>query len=249
MLERRRYKEGIDIVNRNDQKPVIIFDGDDTLWKTQELYELAKTRFNELMLKQGFHDILEFFNNLDADRVSSVMFSKSRFFESMLITYAMLCERYHRKWNISIDSEICKLGLSVFDFPPQLYDDTLLTLRILSKHGSLILFTNGDEEIQRAKIRSLGKRFSSHFFRIYIPEMKTKENYEKIISDINVPASRIWVIGNSVKSDINPAVKLGLKSILIPRGSWKYEESECLSGNITIVSSLTEAAEIIMQVK
>lgn len=235
------------MLNIDREKPVIILDGDDTLWKTQQLYDQAKMSFREIMRKQGFPDPLDFFNTLDAERVSTAMFSKTRFFESMLITYAMFCERYKKKWDIELESEIRNLGFAIFKFPPELYEDTYLVLRRLRNRGTLILFTNGDEEIQKSKIESLGKRFRSYFNKVRITAMKTEEEFKQILMEVNTPASKTWVVGNSVKSDINPAIKLGIKSILIPRGTWKYEESEFLPNNVMVASTLTEAAEIIEQ--
>jgi putative hydrolase of the HAD superfamily len=157
----------------------------------------------------------------------------------------MFCERYKKKWDIELESEIRNLGFSVFKFPPELYEDTILVLQRLRNYGTLILYTNGDEEIQKSKIESLGKRFKSYFTKIYITAMKTEEELKEILREVDMPAGKSWVVGNSVKSDINPAVKLGLQSILIPRGTWQYEESEFLPNDVIVASTLTEAAEII----
>ncbi|RKX67004.1 MAG: hypothetical protein DRP41_01395 [Thermodesulfobacteriota bacterium] len=226
----------------------IIFDGDDTLWKTQELYDDAKENFNRLMKSQGFNeDIVELLDEIDMQRVEILKFSKSRFLESMLITYVMLCGKYHKNWDIEVESKIRNIGESVFKFPPTLYEDTMETLRVLSEHFSLVLFTNGDRKIQKKKIDSLGKEFKSYFEKIYIAEIKNEEEYGKIFNELGFSIQNVWVIGNSIKSDINPALKLGLKAILIPRGTWKYEEETSISDKIAIVSSLTEAKKLILK--
>jgi FMN phosphatase YigB (HAD superfamily) len=146
---------------------IIILDGDDTLWKTQEQYDSAKTQFRNLLKTQGFpeNNIIELLDEQDAKRVEIVKFSKTRFFESMLITYAFLCGKHNKKWDVSIESKIRKLGFSVFT-SPKLYDDTLPAIKMLSEHFNLILFTHGAEEIQKEKIDSLGKKFKSFFLKI-----------------------------------------------------------------------------------
>lgn len=229
------------------KKKVIIFDGDDTLWKTQELYDEAKKKFKELMLSQGFdEDVLKMLDDIDAERVKILKFSKSRFLESMLITYAIFVGKYQKNWSTEIEREIRGYAQSVFKFPPVLYDDTIDVLKELSQKFTLVLFTNGDREIQEQKINSLGEEFSALFSKIYIAEIKTTEEYEKIISDLGVSAEDVWVVGNSVKSDINPALKLGLKAIWLQRKSWKYEEDKLFSDKVFIAYSLTDVKNLLL---
>ena len=219
------------------KKGVIIFDGDDTLWRTQELYDFAKAQFEKFIRKQGFfkHNIIQLLDELDAKRVEIAKFSKTRFFESMLITYAIFCGKYNKNWDISIESKIRQLGHSVFA-PAKLYDESIPILKMLYKYFSLILFTSGDEEIQKEKINSLGKKFKAFFSEVYIPKIKNEKELKKIIDDLNVPIKKVWVVGNSI--------------ILIPQGIWKYEESELYSDDdddVVVVNSLKEATEVIME--
>lgn len=234
---------------KTSKQGVIIFDGDDTLWRTQELYDSAKAQFEKLMKTQGFTEgnLIELLDELDAERVALAQFSKTRFLESMLITYALLCGKHSKTWVLPVESKIKQIGSSIFTFPPKLYEDAVRTLEILSKYFSLILFTNGDEKIQREKIDSLGEKFKSHFLRIYIPMTKTEQEYKTIVDDLHMPIKKIWVVGNSMKSDINPALKLDFNTILIPRGVWRYEESKSLSGNVLVAHSLEEAGKIIRE--
>ncbi len=225
---------------------IIVFDGDDTLWETQGLYSAAKSSFRDLMEKQGFPDALDSFDELDALRASSVFFIKTRFFETMLITYAKLCGLHQKPWSTSVESEIRALGFSVFAVPPKLYEDTLLTLRTLSTYSNLVLLTSGDEETQESKIKALGGVFEAFFSRIYITQRKTSDNFRQVLDDFSVPARRAWVVGNSVKSDMNPAIVLGMRCILVPRGSWRFEDEAPASPGITVVRSLTEATETIL---
>jgi len=231
----------------SDKNSVIIFDGDDTLWKTQQLYDTAKIEFEKLMKVQGFpqENIIELLDSIDAERVEILRFSRIRFLESMLITYAVFCGKHNKSWNIHIESKIRELVLSIFSTPLSLYDDTVSTLETLSKSFDLVLFTVGDKYTQKEKINSLDK-IKNYFLKIYISERKNDQEFKKIVDDLRISTDKVWVVGNSIKSDINPALKVGLKTILIPRGAWKYEEAKLL-GDTTIVNSLIEAASIIKQ--
>lgn len=230
-----------------DKNAVIIFDGDDTLWKTQELYDTAKIQFEKLMTAQCFpqDSIIELLDSIDAEHVKILRFSRIRFLESMLIIYAVLCGKYNKIWNIHIESKIRKVVFSIFSTPLELYDDTISILETLSKSFNLVLFTVSNKDSQKEKINSLDK-IKNYFLKIYISERKNDQEFKKIVDDLRISNEKVWVVGNSIKSDINPSLKVGLKTILIPRGAWKYEEAELL-GDTTIVNSLTEAASVIKQ--
>jgi len=240
--------EQISEIKMNKRRKVIIFDGDDTLWQTQKLYDSVKHKFKELMESCGFkeEEIIKFVDEIDTLRVDVLKFSKMRFPESLLITYAFLCGKYNKNWDIHIEKIIRELSFNAFTVP-KLYDDTIKTIETLSKYFDLVLFTAGDKEIQKKKIDSLGKKFKSYFSKIYIHEMKNEQHFRRIMQGLKIPAHDIWSVGNSIKSDINLCLKLGARAILIPRGGWKYEESDLLPGDVFIANSLTEACNYILE--
>lgn len=226
----------------NNGQGLVILDGDDTLWKTQELFDAAKGEFERLLWQHEFRstNLIEMLDYIDSNRAEHVGFLKSRFTDSLLATYFSLCAKERRTRSKELGRRIRSIGDSVFA-PPHLYEDTLSGLEALSNHYSLVLATKGDSKVQDEKIDALGLR--PWFHKIYTLERKTEREYSEILSELGVPRDRIWVVGNSVKSDINPALRLGLRSILIPRGIWKYEEDTLESGDLAIMQSLEEAVK------
>jgi len=231
------------------RKKIIIFDGDDTLWRTQELYDSKKKQFKDLMHAQGFmeNDIIEQMDQLDAERVEILKFSRKRFLESMLIVYAALCGKHNKKWNISTESKIRKLGQFAYLQQRGLYADASKTLETLSGHFYLILVTAGKNEIQRNIIEGFGREFKSYFLKIYTPEIKTVKEFKKIFNELKVQPKNVWVIGNSIRSDINPALRVGANAILISRRTWKYDEERIITEKVNTATSLTAAAKIILK--
>lgn len=73
----------------------LIFDGDDTLWETQSLYNLAKRRFRAEMEALGYdpEEVLRTFEEVDIINVRLLGFSKNRFPKSMSDTYEIMCSR------------------------------------------------------------------------------------------------------------------------------------------------------------
>jgi len=223
----------------------IIFDGDDTLWETQPLYDAAKEKFLFVLQQHGFtqSDIVALLDKIDTVQVSSMGFSRERFPSSMVRTYEHLCRTEGRTPRPELQERLFSIGHSVFQKTPNLYPDALETLYSLRQTHTLVLATKGDREVQSDRIKTL--RLGPYFDRIYILERKTEEEYLMIAQELGIALSQICVIGNSVRSDINPAIRAGLRAVLIPRGEWEYEKSTIEGGSLFVVNSLADAVALI----
>src|SRR5438105_640686 len=91
-----------------DARPVLIFDGDDTLWKTMPLYSQAKRNFFHLMRSQGFatKEVEAYFEERDRTNVKTLGFSRRRFGLSMLQTYRHFSRLARRPLRKSVDTRI-----------------------------------------------------------------------------------------------------------------------------------------------
>src|SRR3990172_10344474 len=225
----------------HNKRRVIIFDGDDTLWKTQELFDEAKAAFADLLRAERLGGIgtIPRLDEIDEERVSTVGFSPRRFTGSMIHLYSFLCRKKGRDPDAAVESRIEIIGDAV-KRTPDLYDDALPVLEALSNQFLLVLATKGDREVQARKIKALG--IEPFFWRIYVLPKKTEREYARIINELAVSSTDVIIVGNSARSDINPASRLGLKSFLIPRGTWSYEETGLEPGSVHVVGSLSEVA-------
>ena len=226
----------------------VIFDGDDTLWETQPLYDAAKRDFASLLHQEGIEyrgDVVALLDEIDAEQVSSEGFSKGRFARSMLHTYERLCRIQGVEPKEDVKAKLRSIGLSVFENVPMLYPDVIEALIVLRPTHTLVLATKGDPDVQLCRISSLG--VGSYFDKVCILDRKTEAEYLTIVRDIGVSDSRVWVVGNSIKSDINPAIRAGLRAIWIPRGHWAYEIEEREPQPIFTVDSIADAVSIIRE--
>ena len=228
----------------------IIFDGDDTLWKTQELYENTKQIFIKILQKNKIEDenTIKISNEIDLARAKLLGYAKTRFIDSLLLTYTLLCGKHDKKWNIEIEKEIRGLEKILF-VKPELYEDAIETLEVLSKKFNLVLLTAGDKEIQSKKLDFFDDTFISYFSKIYIVPRKDDEIIKAIIQQLKISPSDVWSIGNSIKSDINPWIKIGANAILILRKGWAYEDEELLFSNTLKSSSLKAIVNYISEGK
>jgi putative hydrolase of the HAD superfamily len=193
----------------------IIFDGDDTIWAIQPLFDSAKAQFATIVnnkLEIEYSEALAKLDEIDLANVAKFGFSPYRFPTSLVDTLVFL---YGSKGLTPSDSEkkqVYLLGSSIFEQTPELLPGAEDVLVTLSRSFRLILYTLGDPGIQEKFIDKLNIR---HFFddSIYVVPEKNSHQLLKILEANDLVPQEVWVVGNSLRSDINPALRLGIRCI------------------------------------
>ena len=232
-------------------QPVIFFDADDTIWSTAALYNEVKRRYENLLRGVGIDDpeLLRKLDELDVSRVPKHGFTIDRFIGSMILLYEQLSLERQYPVYLSVVERIKLMGETLRQ-PPVLFDDALPVLTRLSESYRLVLVTAGDYHHQAEKVRATG---ISHFFKdVRILPVKTAETVAPVVQGLGVNPSECWFVGNSPRSDIVPALELGMKAILIKRDTWVYDEVfpegyEPDRSRFWEVESLTDAMNIILR--
>lgn len=226
-------------------KGAIIFDGDDTLWQTQIFYDQAKEQFYDLMAEQGFDRevVRGKLSEIDVSNVQRFGFSKRRFPESLKETYEYLCKSQGCPVDPTVLKQVYKIGNSVFHRKPVLMDGAQQVLEQLSKEYRLYLYTGGDPYIQQRKLEYL--KLAKYFEAIYIRERKNEAELQNILHEQDLDPKKTWMIGNSLRSDINPALKLGLKCIWVRSSCWEYDAEPLIAPSILQVDSLWELPKLL----
>lgn len=218
----------------------IIFDLDDTLVKTSRLYDRAREEFSSLMGKLGFEkeEALVKLDEIDIKNIHQHGFTKERYPFSLGKTYEYFSQKNKEEINPELKKKIEEIGWQVFRQIPELVDGVYQVLDILSKKYFLILATLGDPQVQEEKLQLTNLK--KYFSVVYVLRYKNVEEYQNILMEHKLDKKDTWIIGNSVRSDLNPGLKLGLNCILIPTLTWKFEEEEPLSENYLQLDSLKE---------
>ena len=212
-----------------DDKPVLIFDGDDTLWRTMPLYDEAKHQFFDVMRKQGFaaEEVNKYLEERDRSNVKSLGFSRRRFGVSMLQTYRQFARAHRHPTKESVDRQIIAIRNKIFDTQPALAPFATAVLESLASRNRLVLLTKGTRGVQLRRVSSSGLR---HFFeRVFVVKDKNNATFRQVLRAIKTKPSNAWSVGDSLRSDINPALRCGLNAIWIPSRNWSYEEDVLLS--------------------
>jgi putative hydrolase of the HAD superfamily len=219
---------------------LVVFDGDDTLWETQSLYTAAKSAFIEALEVVGLSGerVRNLLEAIDVANVKVMGFSRSRFPQSMVETYQRLCLDQGRTHDPFVDRQLREIGNAVFDQKPNLVPSAEEVLKRLQNEYELALCTKGDPMIQEQRISQSG--LEHYFDRIYIVPKKDESEFKVVLEDFRRKSEEGCSVGNSIRSDINPALRIGMSALLVPSATWAYEEveSETASGNIMKLSSI-----------
>ena len=96
------------------------------------------------------------------------------------------------------------------------------TLSELGQRHRLILVTKGNHEEQHDKLERSGLR--GHFTAVEVPSEKDEGMYRALAARHALDPATTWMIGNSPRSDVNPALAAGLNAVFIPHDfTWVLE--------------------------
>ena len=99
------------------------------------------------------------------------------------------------------------------------------TLQYLSQRHDLILMTKGTIAEQSAKVERSGLK--EYFAMVEIVAEKDLAAYAHVVEKLDLEREATWMVGNSPKSDINPAMAAGLHAVFVPHGNtWILEHEE-----------------------
>lgn len=229
----------------------IIFDLDDTLIHCNKYFDLILDQFADLMTDWfktygiATKEIREKQTEIDVAGVHQIGFASSHFPESLVDTYRYYARVTGRKALPVEEDRLMKLGLSVYEQPIEPYPGMVETLNLLRSQGhELHLYTGGDTVIQQRKIEQM--RLTEYFEdRIYIRQHKNAEALEEILMSRRFDRSRSWMIGNSLRTDVMPALSAGIKAIYIKiPNEWLYNIVELQHDGDSELHTITSLVEV-----
>jgi putative hydrolase of the HAD superfamily len=208
-------------------KPTLIVDADDTLWENNIYYEQCIAAFVEMMMTQGFgrEGAERTVETVERERIPQVGYAPEEFARSLVIAYQRLCESHDRPIEDEVSDAVWEIGRAVIEYPIVLLDGVAETLARLSGHCRLLLLTKGDREAQESKLARSGL---VHLFdRVHIVPEKDAEVIRGLLARYGLEPERTWMVGNSPRSDINPALEAGIGAIYVPHpNTWELEHEE-----------------------
>jgi putative hydrolase of the HAD superfamily len=206
----------------------LLIDADDTLWENNIYFERAFDAFVSFL----DHSLLtaeQIRSTLDEIELASIKihgYGAENFGRNMCQCYERLVERNIQPGDAG---RIMELANDIMSQPIQLIEGVQETLEYLSLRHDLTLFTKGHPEEQKLKVDRSG--LGIYFGHSAIVREKDAPTYEALVVERQLEPSRTWMVGNSPKSDINPALEAGLNAVFVPHErTWHLERTDLRSG-------------------
>jgi putative hydrolase of the HAD superfamily len=222
------------------RRHTLLIDADDTLWENNVFFEKLIEDFITLVEPCGYTRayIRHILNETERKNIRQYGYGVRCFGRSLEETYLKLAEHMVRRETLAqIHGRVVELERT----PPQILDGVPETLAYLTERHRLILFTKGEPAEQAAKVERSG--LQGFFEFIEIVGEKDPDTYGNLVRKHKIVKSQGWMIGNSPRSDINPALKIGLNAVYIPhQNTWQLEHEPVMagSGKLVIVPAFRE---------
>ncbi len=199
------------------------FDADDTLWHNESIFRLTQEQIFDMLSEHADPDTIGQ-KLLEAERRNLGLygFGVKGFTLSMIET---AIEVTSGKVPASTIKEILEAGRAMLSHPVETLPGVHDTLEELAPHYSLILITKGDLFDQERKLAQSG--LGDWFDGVEIVSDKTPAVYERIFGATEGGPAKAMMVGNSLKSDVIPAIEAGSWGVHVPHGlTWELERAE-----------------------
>ncbi len=202
----------------------LLIDADDTLWENNVYFEHAIASFIA-WLDHKHHTPAEVRAHLNAcehETIRNHGYGLTSFRRSLVACYEQLSEQAATDAHVE---RIHSFASIVHEHPIELLPGVAETLASLGGRHRLILMTKGDHAEQTGKLERSG--LAPHFHAVEIVAEKDPATYKAVTERHKLAPESSWMIGNSPKSDINPALAAGLHAVfLVHKDTWVLEHAE-----------------------
>ena len=202
-----------------------MLDADDTLWWLEELYDRARQharqRVEEAGLDGASWEARE--RKLDVANVARMGLSPDRFPMSCVTAYLELAHETGVRADPGVACEIDRRARQVFTWRARNVDGVERVLKELSQVATLALLTKGDTATQLRRLADSG--VASMFAAVAVVAEKDEDAFRAVLRDAEIRPAEAWSIGNSLRSDVIPALNIGMRAVWVDSHVWEYERA------------------------
>ena len=206
------------------RKLSLLIDADDTLWENNVFFEAAFAEFVKLLdhSRMTAAEIQAVLDGIELESIRTEGYGCRNFGRNMQQCFRLLAER---PWMQHDMRAVMAIAERILEHPLELFDGVEDTLACLAGRHKLTLYSKGHLEEQHAKIERSGLR--NYFAECLVVAEKDTAGYRYFVEENGLRRDRTWMIGNSPKSDINPALRAGLGAVLVPHPrTWSLEHED-----------------------
>ena len=208
------------------REQTLLIDADDTLWENNIYFERAIAGFISFLNHHEYSpaQVREVLNEVERECIVSHGYGLHSFSHALIRTFERLAVQ---PLTPALHETISGFAHAIADHPVEILPQVPETLEYLSQRHHLILLTKGALAEQSGKVERSGLK--NYFREVEIVPEKDVTTYSTVVSKHGLSGESTWMIGNSPKSDINPALAAGLNAVFVPHGAtWILEHEEVM---------------------
>ncbi len=204
------------------------FDADDTLWQNEQFYAQSREHYFDLLRDHADPDVLAGqLDQIERRMLGTYGFGAKGFVLSMIETAIIVSDG---KVPAATIQQILETGRFMLSHPVELLPAARETVESLVGRYRLVLVTKGDLFHQESKLAASG--LGDLFDGVEIVSDKNRITYERAFSRHGDGPARAMMIGNSLKSDVLPAIEAGGWGVFVPHDlTWIVEHADEPEGN------------------
>ena len=202
----------------------LLIDADDTLWENNIYFERAIAAYISYLdhLPHTPEQVRQALNQSERETILSHGYGLTSFTQSLIACFEKLTEATANEHQ---QEQIRSFAQSIAEHEIELLPGVAELLPELASRHRLILMTKGSQAEQADKL--VRSRLAEHFTGVEIVAEKNPAAYAEVVAKYACPPHSTWMIGNSPKSDINPALAAGLNAVFIfHKDTWVLEHAE-----------------------
>ena len=210
--------------NQNHFPQSLLVDADDTLWENNVYFERAIADFISFLNHREYspQQVRKVLDNVEREGILKHGYGLHSFTIALVDTFERLSlepitQELHEK--------ILGFARAIAEQPLEILPGVAETLSYLSEKHHLILMTKGAITEQSGKVERSG--LQQYFSAVEIVAEKDQPTYRGLLSKYALTPDSTWMVGNSPRSDINPALAAGLNAVFVPHdNTWILEHEE-----------------------
>lgn len=241
-IRERRYDSS---VPRTDLSQTLLIDADDTLWENNIYFERAIADFISFLnhSERTPAEVREILNDVERECIVTHGYGLRSFVHALEKTFEQLSVE---PLTPALREAIHGFAHTIARQPVQLLPHVEDTLQYLSGRHRLVVVTKGEPHEQSGKVERSGlKKF---FSAVEVVPEKDEPTYAAVIAKHDLDHDRTWMVGNSPKSDINPALRAGINAVFVPHNdTWILEHEAVIAcappQKLLVLQSFKELAQ------
>jgi len=202
----------------------LLIDADDTLWENNIYFERAITDFISFLNHHQYtpDEVRHVLYDVERENIRQHGYGMHSFASALVICFEKLSVE---PVTPELHERIRSIAYKIAEHPVEFLPDVPETLADLAQRHRLFMVTKGNITEQLGKVERSG--LNEYFTAIEVVAEKDAAIYRSIVEKYGLVRDLTWMIGNSPKSDINPALEAGLHAVFVPHdNTWMLERDD-----------------------